>query len=199
MALNYGPNIVTNGLVLALDAADKNSYPGSGTTWYDISGNNKHFTLDASGINWNSAGYFTLADGGASYAGSTSTSTTSTMVFWMRSTDLQSLFWEGNDGSYYVGAYRSGNKEYYNNCGSPQFLLNTVDTANIYDNFPTGLWSMVEFKSVNLSTWTSSKFNKYSSYTFANGAVGSIMIYNRNLTAKESEQNYNALKSRFGL
>ena len=199
MALNYGPNIVTNDLVLALDAADKNSYPGSGTTWYDISGNNKHFTLDVSGINWNSAGYFTLADGGASYAGSTSTSTTNTMVFWMRSTDLQSLFWEGNDGSYYVGAYRSGNKEYYNNCGSPQFLLNTVDTANIYDNFPTGLWSMVEFKSVNLSTWTSSKFNKYSSYTFANGAVGSIMIYNRNLTAKESEQNYNALKSKFGL
>ena len=199
MGFYRGPNIVTNGLVLALDAANPKSYPGSGTTWYDISGNNKHFTLDISGINWNSAGYFTLADGGASYAGSTSTSTTSTMVFWMRSTDLQSLFWEGNDGSYYVGAYRVGNKEYYNNCGSPQFLLNTVDTANIYDNFPTGLWSMVEFKSVNLSTWTSSKFNKYSSYTFANGAVGSIMIYNRNLTAQESAQNYNALKSRYGL
>jgi hypothetical protein len=32
--------IVTNGLVLALDAADKNSYPGSGTTWRDMSGNN---------------------------------------------------------------------------------------------------------------------------------------------------------------
>jgi hypothetical protein len=31
--------IVTSGLVLALDAADRNSYPGSGTTWNDISGN----------------------------------------------------------------------------------------------------------------------------------------------------------------
>ena len=40
MAQNYGPNIVTDGLVLSLDAADINSYPGSGTTWFDTSGNN---------------------------------------------------------------------------------------------------------------------------------------------------------------
>ena len=32
--------IVLDGLVLALDASDKNSYPGSGTTWLDYSGNN---------------------------------------------------------------------------------------------------------------------------------------------------------------
>ena len=38
MAQEYGPKIVTDGLVLSLDAADKNSYPGSGTTWYDLSG-----------------------------------------------------------------------------------------------------------------------------------------------------------------
>jgi len=199
MGISGGPDMIQDGLVLALDAADRNSYPGSGTTWFDVSGNGKHFTLDASGITWNSAGYFTLANGGASYAGSTSISTTSTLVFWIRSTDLQSLFWEGNDGSYFLGAYRVGNKEYYSNCGTPQFLINTVDTANIYDNFPTGIWSMLEFKSADLSTWTSSKFNKYSDYTFANGAVGSIMIYNRNLTAQESAQNYNQLKSRFNL
>ncbi len=41
MAQVFGPTIVRNGLVLALDAADKKSYPGSGTTWYDISGNNR--------------------------------------------------------------------------------------------------------------------------------------------------------------
>jgi hypothetical protein len=29
MALGHGPTVVTNGLVLALDAADRNSYPGS--------------------------------------------------------------------------------------------------------------------------------------------------------------------------
>jgi hypothetical protein len=38
------PPIVTNGLVLHLDAANIRSYPGSGTTWTDLSGNNNHAT-----------------------------------------------------------------------------------------------------------------------------------------------------------
>jgi len=38
MALGHGPKVVTDGLVLALDAADVSSYPGSGTTWTDLSG-----------------------------------------------------------------------------------------------------------------------------------------------------------------
>jgi hypothetical protein len=43
MASLGGPNIITNGLVLSLDAANNKSYPGSGATWYDLSGNNYHF------------------------------------------------------------------------------------------------------------------------------------------------------------
>ncbi len=45
MAQQYGPKIITDGLVLSLDAADKNSYPGSGTTWTDLSPNGNNFTL----------------------------------------------------------------------------------------------------------------------------------------------------------
>ena len=37
----------SNGLVLNLDAANSSSYPGSGTTWYDISGNGNHFNMAA--------------------------------------------------------------------------------------------------------------------------------------------------------
>jgi len=40
MAFFRGPNMVTNGLVLALDAANTKSYPGSGTVWRDLSGSN---------------------------------------------------------------------------------------------------------------------------------------------------------------
>lgn len=199
MSTQYSPKVVTNGLSLYLDASNPKSYPGTGTTWFDLSGNNRNFTLDATGITWNSAGYFSLANGGATYNGATSTSATSTLVFWIRTTDLQSLFWEGQTGNHYVGAYRVGNKEYYNSCGSPQFLMDTVDTPNIYDYFPNGQWHMVEFKSIDLSAWTTSKFNKYGSYTFGDGAVASIMVYDRNLTAQESLQNYNATKTRFGL
>ena len=46
MAVEYGTGrIVTDGLVLSLDAADRNSYPGSGTTWKDISGNSNNGTM----------------------------------------------------------------------------------------------------------------------------------------------------------
>ena len=46
MATQYAfGQIVTSGLVLAWDVADRNSYPGSGTTIYDVSGNNNHGTL----------------------------------------------------------------------------------------------------------------------------------------------------------
>jgi hypothetical protein len=41
----FSPRIVTSGLVLALDAADRNSYPRTGTTWRDLSGNNNTGTL----------------------------------------------------------------------------------------------------------------------------------------------------------
>ena len=41
----YGPRIVSSGLVLCLDAANKRSYPGTGTTWTDLSGNSNNGTL----------------------------------------------------------------------------------------------------------------------------------------------------------
>jgi len=45
MATIGGANIVRSGLVLELDAASQNSYPGSGTVWTDLSGNNNTNTL----------------------------------------------------------------------------------------------------------------------------------------------------------
>lgn len=45
MSTSYNPKIVTDGLVLALDAANKKSYPGSGITWVDLSGNNNSGSL----------------------------------------------------------------------------------------------------------------------------------------------------------
>lgn len=45
MAYHHSPKIVTSGLVLALDAANPKSYPGSGTTWYDLAGNDLDVSL----------------------------------------------------------------------------------------------------------------------------------------------------------
>jgi hypothetical protein len=48
MGLSHSPFITTDGLVLCLDAANPRSYPGSGSTWYDLSGNNTNGVLQNS-------------------------------------------------------------------------------------------------------------------------------------------------------
>ena len=200
MAFHYSPKLVTDGLVLALDAANPKSYPGTGTTWKDLSGNGFDFTLDSSGIPHNSSGYFDLEDGGASCSSNITDSTDCTFVFWMKTTDGQSLFWQGPTTSTYLGAYRSGNKEYYNGFGSGiEFHMDLTEPSNIYDEFPDGNWHMVEFKNVDMSGIDSNNFNQYGSYTFGNGAVGAIYLYNKNLTASESTQNFEAFKTKFGI
>jgi hypothetical protein len=45
MAVEYNPRIVTDGLVLCLDAANSKSYPKTGTSWFDLSGGNNNGTL----------------------------------------------------------------------------------------------------------------------------------------------------------
>ena len=58
MGLSHSPRIVTDGLVLCLDAANKRSYPGAGTTWTDLTANKNNGTLI------NSPG-FSSANGGS--------------------------------------------------------------------------------------------------------------------------------------
>ena len=63
MACNSGPDIIEDGLVLCLDAANINSYPKSGTTWSDLSGNGNHGTLnnmDASNFSSDNGGSLTF-------------------------------------------------------------------------------------------------------------------------------------------
>ena len=81
MALNYGPTIVRDGLVLNFDAASVASYPGSGTTWFDVSGNNYIAT----------GGNFQISAAGGKYAlfsGTTATVASSNIL----NTDVHSIF-----------------------------------------------------------------------------------------------------------
>ena len=190
----------TSNLKLHLDAANYDSYPGTGTTWYDISGNNNDFTLDSSGITWNAGGWFDLEGGGATKTGgAVTTSSTVTLALWIKTTDVQSLFWSDDNSNNYIGAYQSTNKEYYNDVGSSiVYYQDLVDKSNIYDNIRTGNWIFVEFKSVDFSAHgTSNHINQYSSYTFSGTDVGAYFVYDKNLTAAESTQLYNATKSNF--
>jgi hypothetical protein len=109
MAVAYNPSIITDGLVLYLDAANLKSYPGSGTTWNDLSGNNNNapmvntptysnlkngaFTFDGVGTN-----YFNL-DSKASLVNVNA----GTVGGWVRFNDLNS------DSTNYVFVSYGGN------------------------------------------------------------------------------------------
>ena len=65
MGINYGAlPIVGSGLYLALDASDFHSYPGSGTTWNDLT-RNRNATKEGSPtyVNDDLADYFSFDDG----------------------------------------------------------------------------------------------------------------------------------------
>ena len=63
--LSYGPQIVTEGLVCCLDANNPKSYPGAGTTWYDLSGHGSNGTN--TGVTFGNGNAITATDSIASY------------------------------------------------------------------------------------------------------------------------------------
>jgi len=89
MSVFGGPDIVTDGLVLHLDAANSKSYPGSGNTWYDLSGHDHHVIKDSTyQPSHNSNGYFSFT-GGQNFetqSASISFSSEITMICWYRQT-----------------------------------------------------------------------------------------------------------------
>ena len=69
MGTSYNPRIVTDGLILCLDAANKRSYPGAGTTWTDLTANKNNGTftnMTSSNFNAGNAGSLTF-DGSNEY------------------------------------------------------------------------------------------------------------------------------------
>lgn len=130
MALNHSPRIITNGLVLCLDAANPKSYPGTGTTWTDLSGNGNNGTL-INGPSFSNANRGTITFDGTNDScntglpGPTTFTTDSefTMSCWANfsayKADASSigtlfgvfnyqgygLFWVGTPTSYVIGSY----------------------------------------------------------------------------------------------
>jgi len=66
MGLIHSPSIVSDGLVLALDAQNSRSYGGSGTTWTDVSYNGNNGTL-TNGPTFEPGGPFAGSTGGSVY------------------------------------------------------------------------------------------------------------------------------------
>lgn len=74
MSYKYGPSIVTDGLVFYVDAANENSYSGSGSTFSDLVGSNDVTLYNSPTYSSDNGGIFSF-DGG-NEGGQASTSTT---------------------------------------------------------------------------------------------------------------------------
>lgn len=83
MGVGYNPRCVQDGLVLYLDAANRRSYPGTGTTWFDISGNGNNATMYGSvpfSVDTTPCFDFATATGGFSYLSSLGFTFASNMI-----------------------------------------------------------------------------------------------------------------------
>ena len=67
MAFRKGNKIVTNNLVLALDAANTKSYPGTGDTWKDLSRGNDGVITDNPAFDTDNNGSFSFVTGSQPY------------------------------------------------------------------------------------------------------------------------------------
>ena len=196
-----GPNIVTDGLVLSLDAASTRSYPGSGTTWYDLSGNGNDHTI-INGPTFANGAFTTNETQGFTLSSMPTLSTTATVVIFYKTTDQQELWLRGNDGNYYLAASVSNGAYYNGNVGSNvDYFVNTLATTNPNTpiNYRNGEYQMFEAKDINFTGWTNLAWFLYGADWNLNGTVAKIMMYDRALTAAESTQNFNAFKSRFDI
>ena len=94
MAFNYSPKIISNGLVLYLDAANTRSYPGSGTAWTDLSQYNMNGTL-INGPSFNSAN-----GGGIAFDGTNDGVTLQASSLWnIDASDFTIEFWFRRTGT----------------------------------------------------------------------------------------------------
>jgi hypothetical protein len=224
MATQYAfGQIVTNGLVLSLDAADKNSYIGSGTIWNDLSTSNNSATLN------NSPAYSSNFGGGIVFDGTnesaTSTGTiaipgTISVCAWVRHNTVPSAIQRyvsvtgetaviRHDG----GLYAAGTFLFYiTTSGTIKLLPVTGQITTNTNYYFCGTWdgtTMRAYKNgVQIGTpstpggtmaTTNQTYSVTSNGECLNGTIFGTQIYNRALSAIEVLQNYNAQKSRFGL
>ena len=92
MAFAHSPNILTSGLVLAIDAGNVKSYSGTGTTWTDLSTNARALTLTNGPVFSYLGGGSIAFDGTNDVATFTSVGVTNnlTIIAWIRTTSTDS-------------------------------------------------------------------------------------------------------------
>jgi len=215
------PNIVTSGLTLLYDAGYVPSYPRTGTTCNDLSTTNAAGTL-VNGVTYNTSGGGSFGFNGSNNYISTTTNlanTEFTIICWIYpnvTPNNNTMFGVGtgtgtrlaihlrmvSNTSFLFGMYNddltatvSGVTSVWN-CFA--VTLTTGFVQSIYQNgiFNTSRTAGGYYggnTTCNIGRWVQDGLQ------FVNGNIPIVQVYNRALSATEVLQNYNVLKSRFGL
>jgi hypothetical protein len=218
MSLQHSPRIITDGLVLCLDAANRQSYPGSGTVWTDLAGSNNG-TL-TNGPTFSSANGGSLVfDGSNDYINLQNPSalnlTELTVSAWVRTTTNANQIILGKSylTSYYLNIAPNvkvfsfwttgsslnspviqeiGGSAWCHVAGTINNTTKRIYFNGISVNSAAGATVGIDSNSVFIGSW-------YNLSAFFNGNISQVSIYNRALTPVEILQNYNATKGRYNL
>ena len=219
--------IVQSGLVLNLDVGVSSSYPGSGTTWTDLSGNGNTGTLVNTPTYLTDNGGIIDFDGANNYADVTSSALNldvGTIEVWVKAdapTDSlnQQIFARTNTSAGTFNIFK-------NTINLFQFSIRLSDNIQYSigsDSIATTNWTHIVGTydgtiqrmfvntvqqtttnsisgTLNISGTLAINIARQTTGTaFFNGKVSAVRLYNRALAAAEIRQNFNATKSRYGL
>lgn len=229
MSLAHSPSIVTNGLILCLDAANVKSYPGSGTNWYDLSGNNRNGTLtNGPSYNTTNGGILTF-DGVNDYidCGSVPAIGNSliglTVSVWLYTTSSSTRCIVENGTTYttntfYLFQENASNFTFSVYGGAYDVVFsNYAYQLNTWYNL-VGVWSSgtrntlytngVDTSGTRGGSVQTAVINgntnlmvgsRAGSQYHFQGSIASVIIYNRALTQTEVTKNFNAHRGRYGI
>jgi hypothetical protein len=222
--VNDYENIVTDGLVLHLDAGRAESFGGDGTTWRDLSGNGNNGTL-VNGVGFSAEeGGSLIFDGTNDYVQISNNVSPGTGDFaisvWVYKTETSTnrYIWDfgSNGGTFASGTDISQGFRYYNptlGSGSVLYTAGPVHNINTWYNIVISRISGTTYfysngslinsaaDAGNIGSWgTTLYIGRYGGgggYEHQ-GSISNFLVYkNKGLTAAEVSQNYNALVGRY--
>jgi hypothetical protein len=222
----YDASFNSNGALLYVDAGQNRSYPGSGTTWTDLSGNTNNAILVGSPAFNISTGYFTFNGLGSNYASTTAskfnvTYTGKTIFVAARMTSVAATTYRCLFGTN-TGTRNFNTYIYSPSTGVYQIHYSAGGTGGLSNNLPltTNQWFIAAvtqstnglvsyyFNGQPAGTNTGVGFIQYAvnggeyvalgdNYWY--GDIGVCAVYGRALSRNEITQNFNALRSRYGI
>jgi uncharacterized delta-60 repeat protein len=217
MGVYGGPEINESGLVLALDAGNTKSYPGSGTTWTDLILNRNSGTL-TNGPTYSSTSGGSIVFDGTNANVSIGTngfsfgSSAGTLSAWAKTRDRTStgtIVSYGNaatNGARFLGV---GQSNFYFSGYGTSISASGISTdtwfnmVGVYDGTNASMYINGALVAGPTSrSWTTVASNagigkNVSNNEYWKGDVAQVQIYNRALSAAEIQQNYNAFKGRY--